>query len=72
MEVDGDYMLICDKIWGCMYKVKDNFLLYVMNIQGYVLFFIIVDWLLNIDIKVCLIGVIDGIIKILIFLFIQI
>lgn len=32
MEVDGDYMLICDKIWGCMYKVKDNFLLYVMNI----------------------------------------
>lgn len=72
MEVDGDYMLICDKIRGCMYKVKDNFLLYVMNIQGYVLFFIIVDWLLNIDIKVCMIGVIDGIIKILIFLFIQI
>lgn len=32
MEVDGDYMLTCDKIWGCMYKVKDNFLLYVMNI----------------------------------------
>lgn len=64
MDAEGEYMLTCDKTKGSMYKVKDNSMSHVMNIQGHASFLTTVDLSPNIDTKVCMTGALDGTIKI--------